>query len=447
MTWLPWPAAPPASLTRTRPRSSRIGAPSSSRSAMTRTNARRPSLLVTSSPRTARSTGRRTSRRPARRRIAGRTNSSNVTTPDTGLPGRPTMSTGGPPPGRSAVPNANGLPGWTATRQRSIVPMVSIAAFDDVERPDRHAARDDDRVRAVGQAPPQARQDVVEHVGRDAQVDDVGAGRGAPGPAGPGRSRRGCRPGRAARRAPGPRRRSPGPRRAAAGGRRSPSTPAPASRAIAAAPIASPGSRSVAPSTEVAAGRADRAPGTDDLVDLDRRRQRPGRIATARAGPAVASSGVVARPGRPRRRHRAGGRRSRSGPPSRAATVTSGAKPARTSPMTSRRGVAVGGRPRRVRGPDRVAVHRGVRPRRQRRRRDGRLGGDPTERLVDRERVPCRSAGPRPGPRPEPPRRSGGPVGGAVSLTTGRSRSDRRGPGWPRPRRVASGGPRTCRHP
>ena len=110
-------------------RPSRIGAPVSSRAASTRMNARRPWLLDTGSPSTPRSTGRSRSWRPASARIAGRTNSSKVTADETGLPGRPNRRTGVPPPGRSAVPNANGLPGWTATRQRSMRPMVSMAVL------------------------------------------------------------------------------------------------------------------------------------------------------------------------------------------------------------------------------------------------------------------------------------------------------------------------------
>ena len=61
--------------------------------------------------------------------MAGRTNSSKVTADETGLPGRPNSRTGAPPPGRSAIPNANGLPGWTATRHRSIRPIVSMAVL------------------------------------------------------------------------------------------------------------------------------------------------------------------------------------------------------------------------------------------------------------------------------------------------------------------------------
>src|SRR5450759_4969706 len=127
--WLSWP---PARATRTRPAASRTGAPvAGSRSAATRRKVRRPIDFVTTSSRTAASTGRNSAAcvRPARRRSAGRTNTSKVTKTDTGLPGSPKRSTGGPGrcSPRGAVPNANGLPGWIAARQRSTVPTCANA--------------------------------------------------------------------------------------------------------------------------------------------------------------------------------------------------------------------------------------------------------------------------------------------------------------------------------
>jgi len=50
-------------------------------------------IFVTGIASTARSTGRYSVRRPCSRRIAGRTNNSNVTKDETGLPGRPKSST------------------------------------------------------------------------------------------------------------------------------------------------------------------------------------------------------------------------------------------------------------------------------------------------------------------------------------------------------------------
>ena len=118
-TWLP---CPPASRRRTRPSASRMGRSSTSRSATTRRNARRPGAFETGSSSVPRSVSRNSRRWPASRRIAGRTNSSNVTKPLTGLPGSPNRT-----PPSVARPNANGLPGWTATRHRSTLPMASKA--------------------------------------------------------------------------------------------------------------------------------------------------------------------------------------------------------------------------------------------------------------------------------------------------------------------------------
>ena len=89
----------------------------------------------------ARSRSRR--RCPARRRIAGRTNSSNVTNAADRVARQPEEQDGGRRRA-GATPNANGLPGWTATRHRSTRPTASKAALDDVVRADRHAAGDDD---------------------------------------------------------------------------------------------------------------------------------------------------------------------------------------------------------------------------------------------------------------------------------------------------------------
>ena len=94
------------------------------------------------------------------------------------MPGSPNSRTGAPPPGRSATPNANGLPGWTATRHRSIRPIRLDGRLDHVVRADRHAARHDQRVGTGVETASEAGQDVVEVVGRDAEVDRLAAGRG-----------------------------------------------------------------------------------------------------------------------------------------------------------------------------------------------------------------------------------------------------------------------------
>ena len=50
--------------------------------------------------------------------------------------------------------------------------------LDHVVRADRHTARHDERVGAAVEAASEAGQDVVEVVGRDAEVDRLAAGRG-----------------------------------------------------------------------------------------------------------------------------------------------------------------------------------------------------------------------------------------------------------------------------
>ena len=90
-------------------------------------------------------------------------------------------------PADRPMPNANGLPGWTATRQRSIRPIFSNAELDDVVRPDRHAARHDDRIRAAGECGAQPGVDVLDPILGDPQrcglaTRGIDEGHASPGP-------------------------------------------------------------------------------------------------------------------------------------------------------------------------------------------------------------------------------------------------------------------------
>ena len=189
----PLPAWPPASRTRTRPASSRAGEPSASRSAITRTKPRRPGLFDTASSRTARSTGR-SSRSAAAGRGAGSPAARTARTSRSSTPGCPAARTAAPGRRRAArpSPNANGLPGWTATRHRSIVPDLLEREPDDVVRPDRHAAR---RRRSRRRSPASAAQSRAStSSSRSLAIPRSAARRRRPrrARAGPGRSRPGC---------------------------------------------------------------------------------------------------------------------------------------------------------------------------------------------------------------------------------------------------------------
>ena len=168
MTWLPCPAGPREADADATPlvADRRTVA---SRSATTRTNARRPWLLVTASPRTARSTGRRTSRRPASAGSrAGRTARRSRRTRPGCRAGR-TSRTGASAAGPRRGPERERLAGLDGDPPEVDAADGLDRGLDDVVRPDRDAARDDERVRAVGEAATQAGQDVVEVVGRDAR--------------------------------------------------------------------------------------------------------------------------------------------------------------------------------------------------------------------------------------------------------------------------------------
>ncbi len=237
-----------------------------------------------------------------------------------------------------AVPKANGLPGWTATRHRSIRPSCSKAVRTTSYGPDRDAARDDDRVRLLGEARLQVGQHVVEAVLGDAQSQRLAAGRvderreaRAVGIGDPGRAER-----LSGRR--GSRRRWPGRRSAAADGPTTCDTPAPARQG-------DPGGGHGRARLEdrdalgqVRAAPTDRRAWPDRLVDEDRRRRRTGRVAAARPGRVARGVG--------RRRELdlddgvGAGRDRRPGrdPDGRAALhgLPCGRCPARTSPMTLR---------------------------------------------------------------------------------------------------------------
>ena len=116
-----------------------------SRSATTRRNARRPGLFVTSSRRTRPVDGRsrRSSGRPASRRIAGRTNSSKVTKLETGLPGSPNRSVRAAVGARSHDPEGERLAGLDRDPPQLDPADLLERRPDDVVRPDRHAARHD----------------------------------------------------------------------------------------------------------------------------------------------------------------------------------------------------------------------------------------------------------------------------------------------------------------
>ena len=178
MTWLPCPPAPPASLTFTRPSASRSGVPASSRSLITRMNARRPWLLRTGSSSVAFSAARNRSpaagepakRRAheqlegdeARHRVAREAEHERV-----GTAGR---SRRGPEGERLAGLDGN-------------PPQVDPAdRFDrglhDVERPDRDPAGHDDRVDAFVERMPQPPEDVIEVVAGDPEIQRRAAGRG-----------------------------------------------------------------------------------------------------------------------------------------------------------------------------------------------------------------------------------------------------------------------------
>ena len=215
--------------------------------------------------------------------MAGRTNNSNVTADDTGLPGRPNTRTW-PAAARAlgAVPNANGLPGWTATRQRSTRPIVSIAVLTTSYGP-TDTPPDTISASAPASSPRRSRARtssssslaIPRSIGVGARGGHLGPQTRAVGVGDAGRPERLAR-------ARGPRRRSRGRRPSADGGRgaarrrrrraaRHRRRRSPTRRSSSAAPA-----RRSLPSS-----RTDPPTGTD-LVDETRGGQRPGRVAPAR---------------------------------------------------------------------------------------------------------------------------------------------------------------------
>ena len=340
------------------------------------------------------------------RRIAGRTNSSNVTAPETGLPGRPDDEDRRSAAGPLGGPERERLAGLDGD-----APEVDGAdgldrRLDDVERADRDAARDDEQIGALGETAPQAGQDVVEDVGRDAQVDDVGAGRRRQGPeARPVRVGDPGRPERLAGRpdlVAGRQDRDPRPpmdvdrldagARQQGDGRR-------ADRACPARRASCPRRRSLP------VARTD-PPGRTTSCTSMAAGSGPGRIPAARAGPAV---GVQGRR-RLDRDHRIGavGEPRAGGDPDRRPgpdhDVGREARPHLADHLEPGRARPVGGRRRCPRPgsrsrPSPSSARAAARSARRPPRR-------PRDRAPHRSRpVPCRSAGRPPGPRPAPSRR------------------------------------------
>ena len=229
-------------------------------------------------------------------RIAGRTNSSNVTKLDTGLPGSPNSSTGSGRPLDVAAPERERLAGLDGDPPQVDVPDRVERGPDDVVRPDRDAARHDDDVGASASAASEARLDVLEPVGRDPEVERLRAGRRGRAPAARGRSRRGCRRGRG--RSPG------GPHLVAGrehrddrggGGRTSCATPAPAASATAAGVTRDAGARAIAVSVHDVAARGAGWRCPAPTAAWTRHAAGSGPAASRPRGPATrrASSGVV----------------------------------------------------------------------------------------------------------------------------------------------------------
>ena len=273
--------------------------------------------------------------RPTRRRRAGRTNSSNVTKLETGLPGRPNRSVR-PPSGRSTTPNANGLPGWTATRHSSIRPISANAArtwsYGPTETPpETMTASTSPGGRSAG-GPGRPRVGPPRSRGRTPRRPPPRRGR-EPRPV------RVRDPGRAERATGGPDlvagRQDPDPRPAVDGEL---PLPEPAARAIAAGPSTVPAGRIATASGRSSPARRIAAPARTASWTRTLGGQRAGRVAAARAARGAVAVG--------RRRQldlddRVGPGRDRAPVAIRIAvprsTSRSGAWPARTSPTTSSR--------------------------------------------------------------------------------------------------------------
>ena len=337
----PLPRPPPASRTRTRP--SRVADDAArARRARRRPAGRRagPGSSTHRRARTARSDGPDepigAAGRPGGGSPAARTARTSTKRRD-GIAGQPEQERRrSAVRAASATPNANGLPGWTATRQSSIRPISANAARTTSYGPTDTPPETIDRVDAAD-SPAMSRARTSSS--RSAAMPRswaCAAGLLDERRPGPGRSRRGSRPARAS--APGPRTSSPVARIPTRGRRwtGSVSLPEPAARAIAAG--VRPGARR-AGSRPPRAGRrrpaGSRCPAPIAAWTRTAGGQRAGRIAAALAGGRAVGVGRRRQldlddgvgPRRDRRAGRDPDRRPALAP------RASGAAPARTSPI------------------------------------------------------------------------------------------------------------------
>ena len=339
MTWLPCPPAPPESTGRGPAR--RGSAHRSSSRSRRDAQERAPALALGDGVAQDRPVDRSEQVACGRPGAGspGRTNSSKVTEDETGLPGSPNSRTGRRRrPGRSRDPERERL-----ARLDRDPPELDPAdrlerGLDDVVRPDRHAARHDERVGALDEPAPRAGRGR-----RRASSVAIPRSIGSPPAAStsarsPGRWRPGCRPGRAPRR----RARTSSPVASTAiRGRRMDVDVGDARagrRARRAAAVSA-----VPASTRRRARRGGRCRARTDRPRTGDDRRGPGRPRAAgrsrrdRADPAGPRRRAASSP-RPGRRHRrrpgAGAPGRDPDAPSRARPSTSGAAPAATSPMT-----------------------------------------------------------------------------------------------------------------
>ena len=446
MTWLPCPPAagepdPDAAVRRRGPASRRR------RARRSRGRSRAGPGSSTPAPRArARSTGRSSRRRVAGERAGSRGGRTARTSRST-TPGCPAGRTAAPVPPSGAVGacrTRTACPGWTATRHRSMWPTFSNASLTTSYGPTDTPPDTTIASALAGQRGAQPRLDVLEPVHGD-----------------PERPAARRRPSRRARARPGPFASGipAGPRSRPAGTHLVAGREHGDARPPVDANCGTPGAR-----REGDAGARDRRPGLED-------RRRPAREVAAGAPDRAAD----ARPPRGRGTPRAAGpsRRGRAarGSPAASSGVVSSTGTTASAPggtgapvaIRTRRAAAdldlrrlARARPRRrpragpgassvapadVGGADRVAVHRRVVPRRQRRRADDRLGEDAAERRRTGRRPRSRSGpGRRRGPPPAPPRPTAEP---ATRRRRGHAGSQRQpadvGPGPERDRDRAPG--------
>ena len=332
--------------------------------------------------------------------MAGRTNSSKVTKVETGLPGSPNRRVAGrspvpSSPGARPVPNANGLPGWTATRHRSTVPKASNAARTTSYGPT------DTPPDTISASAPSISPAQIRDLTSSSRSLAMPRTRGSP----PASSTSATRPGPLASGMPAGPRSLPGDRtsspvaRIPTIGRRwtlSWSSPTPAARLRAAGVSDGAGAEDRRTRREIAARAPDRATDGGRRVDQHPGRQRTRRVPTARSGGrtcGVEGRGRLDRDHRVRARWHGGARRDadRAAAPDR--DLGRLPSPDLADHLEARRSVL--GRPGDVGRPDGVAVHRGVVPGRQRDRAGDRLGDHPAARLDEPGDLGRRRAGDR----------------------------------------------------